>query len=41
MAMWEMDEDVDLGADTSQETAITVQIERMKAGTSLLTAGKK
>ena len=40
MAMWEMDEDVDLGADTSQETAITVQIERMKAGTSL-TAGKK
>lgn len=35
---WTKEADV---ADTSQETVVTVQAERMRAGPSLLTAGKK
>lgn len=34
-------EDADLGADSGRDTTVTVHTDRMSAGTSVLTAGKK
>lgn len=41
MAMWKWSEDVNLEANTSQETTVIVKPERMWAAASLQTAGKK